>query len=229
MQTTQGLTSAPFRATVHPANAEPVPRRNREAVVLLHGLAANTWLMTLLQYRLRSRGYHVHNWGYSSIWRPLQDHSERFSSQLRELDADNRVSRIHLVGHSMGAILVRRILCETKLGKMGRIVMLAPPNRGSRVARILARGLGWACPPLSQLSDEEHSYVNLLPVPSGLQVGVIAAQRDRVVALESTHLPNQRAHVVLPCGHNRMLFRSDVATHIDCFLQTAEFANAERP
>ncbi len=66
--------------------------------------------------------------------------------------------------------------------------MLGPPNSGSHIARRLAASLGRFCPPLHELSDAPDSYVNRLDQPTGIDLGIIAAESDRVVKLTSTFL-----------------------------------------
>jgi hypothetical protein len=74
------------------------------------------------------------------------------------------------------------------------------------------------CKSLHQLSDEADSYVNRLEAPTGVPVAIIAASRDRVVAVESTHLTTELEHRIVPSGHTTMLFRRDVAAHVVGFL-----------
>ena len=106
--------------------------------------------------------------------------------------------------------------------------MLGPPKRGSRVAAVLAQGLGWFCRPLAELSDAENSFVNTLAPPDGVDVGIIAASFDRVLSVESTHLPTERDHLVVPSGHTSMLFRSDVAEYTAAFLRQGHFGQLQR-
>jgi triacylglycerol esterase/lipase EstA (alpha/beta hydrolase family) len=49
-------------------------------------------------------------------------------------------SLVHFVAHSMGGILVRSYFKRHDHGKLGRVVMLGPPNQGSEVVDKLG---GW--------------------------------------------------------------------------------------
>lgn len=145
------------------------------------------------------------------------------SKILRRLDRRPDVDNVRLVTHSMGGIVARFALLETRPEKVTQLIMLGPPNRGSRVASILSQGLGWLCKPLSQLSDTHDSFVNQLPPTENVEIGIIAALYDRVVAIDSTRLSTQKDHLVVASGHSSMLFRCDVANRVANFLQGGRF------
>jgi hypothetical protein len=123
----------------------------------------------------------------------------------------------------MGGIIARCALMLDSAIKVNRLVMLTPPNQGSFVARRLAPWLGSFCRPLPQLSDAPDSFVNRLGVPPGIEIGVIAAGSDRVVALPSTFLAEQRDHIVIPGDHGIMPLRRDAGEQVLAFLQTGSF------
>jgi pimeloyl-ACP methyl ester carboxylesterase len=192
-------------------------------VVLVHGLGAHRMVMAPLVRHLRGRFGRVWNWGYSSLWSRIEQHGERLARALVRLDEDPTVAGFHLVTHSMGGIVARLALAERIPAKLGKIVMLAPPNRGSHMARKFAPWLGRICPPLVQLSDERDSYVVSLPPPQGVPIGVIAATSDLLVAEAATHLPTERDHVVLPGMHTTLVWRRETAMHVVHFLEHGHF------
>jgi hypothetical protein len=106
---------------------------------------------------------------------------------------------------------------------MGRFVMIAPPNRGSAVARRLAPWLGRLCPPLHQLTDDEASFVCSLPPPSVGELGIIAAQGDFMVLEHSTRLGCERDHIVLPGLHSSVLWQRETAEQVRHFIEYGKF------
>jgi len=72
----------------------------------------------------------------------IEAHAARLAAKARELDEDAAIERLHFVGHSMGAIVVRIALTVTRPRKLGRVVLLAPPNRGARLADFALRLFG---------------------------------------------------------------------------------------
>ncbi|RMF37621.1 MAG: alpha/beta fold hydrolase [Planctomycetota bacterium] len=201
------------------------PTRDGDLVLLLHGYAAHKVLMTPLELRLRHRGWTTVNWGYPSVFSSIPDLAERFQRALERWDAEPGRERVHIVAHSMGCIVVRTALVEYRPRNLGRIVLICPPNRGSRMARWLAAALGWLSPPLRELSDRPNSFVNRLPdnLPTLCDVGIIRAKWDWIVRPENTELSGIRDCIDVPAIHSSVLWRSATARYVDAFLRTGHF------
>ena len=214
-----------MHSSAHPtATARPArPERPGEWVVLTHGFMANRWMLAPLSSRLRHDGWQTRCWGYESWWTSVRVHAAGFADLLRSLDDDPAVSTLHLVTHSMGCIIGRAALDRYRPAKLGRFVMLAPPNRGSFVATATAGFFGRVLKPVAELTTRTDSLVNTTPQPEGVQVGVIAAERDALVALDATRLDVPHDHITLPCLHSSLLFRRDSADLIATFLATGSF------
>jgi pimeloyl-ACP methyl ester carboxylesterase len=206
----------------------------RKVVVLVHGLGAHRLMMWLLGQRLSRRGYRVVNWGYRSIRRTIEAHGCDLQRDLRKLEQDATVDEFYLVTHSMGGIVGRTALAlAAREGRsfqnLHRMVMLAPPNRGSKVANLFGPWLKPICGTIDQLASRPDSYVNCLPLPQQLEVGIIAAQYDGLVHLESTYLGVERDHLVWPYTlHSGVLFRFGVAEQIAHFLEQGSFVRPEK-
>jgi pimeloyl-ACP methyl ester carboxylesterase len=197
--------------------------RPRECVSLVHGFLANKYMLSVLGRRLRHQGYLTSAWGYWNMQCSLLVHAERFAGELALLDADPRIDTLHLVAHSMGCIIGRVALDRYRPRKMGRFVMLAPPNRGSFVATAAARTFGRFLRPVAELSTAEDSLVNSLPTPRGIDIGVIAAKHDALVTEESTRPDAPHVHITLPTWHTGLLFSQETADLVASFLATGEF------
>ena len=195
----------------------------RELVVLTHGFMAHRLMLRLLARRLRRAGWNIDIWGYESFVTSVRTHAQNFSDFLAERCDDERYDRIHLVTHSMGCIIGRMAINEVKSKKISRFVMLTPPNRGSFVATRTAKVFGHFFRPVAELTTEQDSLVNSLADPADVEIGVIAAEQDALVSLESTRLGVPHEHVTLPCLHSAVLFRQDAANLIHSFLDTGSF------
>jgi pimeloyl-ACP methyl ester carboxylesterase len=184
---------------------------------------ANKYILTMLSRRLQAHGYSTTAWGYWNMGCSLLVHAERFARELELLDREPRIDTLHVVGHSMGCIISRVALDRYRPRKMGRFVMLAPPNRGSFVATATARTLGRFLTPVAELSTADNSLVNSLPTPQGIDIGVIAAKHDALVAEESTRPDAPHTHITLPTWHTGLLFSRETADLVAGFLATGEF------
>jgi pimeloyl-ACP methyl ester carboxylesterase len=194
----------------------------RDTVVLVHGLAVKRWVMAALARSLAKVFGTTLNWGYRSLWSPLEKHGRELAGVLRRLEK-NGLGRVHLVTHSMGGIIGRLALAEHTPGNFGRFVMIAPPNRGSHVATRLAPYLGRICPPLVQLADHETSYVCSLPLPQVPELGIIAAGTDFLVREPNTRLGCEQDYLVLQGFHSSLLWRRETADQVRHFLEHGRF------
>jgi len=205
-------------------DAASSPAHPRECVVLVHGFLANRFMLSPLARRLRRLGYLTDTWGYWNMQCSLLVHAERFARRLMELDADDAVDTLHLVTHSMGGLIARAALDRYRPAKLGRVVMLAPPNKGSFVATRVAESVGRVLKPVAELSTGSESLANSLPMPRDVEIGVIAAEWDALVSDDSTRPDVPHAHVTLPTFHSGLLFRRDAADQVATFLATGRFA-----
>ncbi|HTN75926.1 MAG TPA: alpha/beta fold hydrolase [Pirellulaceae bacterium] len=197
----------------------------RELVYLLHGIAAQPWMMSPLAKRLEQGGYDVHNWGYPSTRGSIEDHSGQLAAAMRESAADPSVRTVHVVAHSMGSIVTRHALSQFRPENLGRVVLLGPPNHGSPWATVFGPLLRPLCRPVDQLAGRVGSFVNELGPFDTVDFGVIAATRDLLVPLKSTHLAGQRDHREVACFHSMLLFREDVAQLVRNFLAHGTFSS----
>jgi pimeloyl-ACP methyl ester carboxylesterase len=131
--------------------------------------------------------------------------------------------RVHFVGHSLGCIVIRSIVAQHRPDRLGRIVLMTPPNRGARMADRVSPWLDWLLRPLPDLTIG-GAVAASIPTPAGLEIGVIAGTKDRTVSIDETRLPGEtdRAHV--PCGHSFLMRRRDVQEMTVRFLRTGRFA-----
>jgi pimeloyl-ACP methyl ester carboxylesterase len=198
----------------------------RELVVLAHGLGRTPASMWVLARSLRAGGYRVLNWGYSSYTRPLAELGARMARDVAA--ATGAAPAVHFVGHSLGTVITRWVLAHAPPARLGRVVMLAPPNRGAGKADRVVRYGAWLLPALPDLCTHERAAARTLAPPAGVEVGIIAGETDRTVRVAETHLDGAAGHVLVPGGHTFIMLRPTVLRLVHGFLQTGSFAGQGR-
>ncbi len=204
--------------------------RQKDTVVLIHGLGGNRIDMWPIGRRLKRLGFKVRNWGYRSIGNRIETHADRLAEELAELERQGS-ERIHLVTHSMGGIIARTMFSKHKVENVGRVVMLAPPHQGSHVARKLTRYIGWLSPSLNQLSDSADSFVNGLPNSfklNSIEFAIVESTKDRVIAQGGVHLDGYRDYARVDHHHGVLTYYSKTIRLVEDFLVHGKFevANA---
>ncbi len=179
--------------------------------------------MNTLERRIAAEGYSVLNWSYPTWWRSTEQHVRRLLTSLATLEANPCVTAIHFVTHSMGGILARSALHHGAHAKVRRLVMLAPPNRGSHLTRIRLGPFAWCVPAIADLSESPDSLANRIPMTSEVEIGVIAASHDFVVPIANTLLANQRDHCVVATSHFQLPNHDSAVSNAIAFLRHGHF------
>jgi pimeloyl-ACP methyl ester carboxylesterase len=217
---------------------EPGP--DAERVVLVHGLLRSSRAMEPLAETLRQAGYRVCNVDYPSTEGAPEllvadlDHEVRDRCGFREGPVD-------FVTHSLGGILLRAYAAARPALEFGRVVMLAPPNRGSEWVDAL--GKTWLFrmllgPTAERLGTAPDSLPNTLG-PAPFEVGVIAGTRNAVpfsanvmpepndgtVAVDRTTLDGMTDFLTVPETHISIRRAPAVANQVLHFLRHGSFVH----
>jgi len=195
-----------------------------EQVVLLHGLARTKSAMWTLERRLQEAGYRVHNIGYASLDDSMDEIVADVAEQIREARIANG-PKVHFVTHSLGGLVARAYLAKHPLPNLGRVVMMAPPNRGSPIIDTL-RENGISIVPIGPtgraLGTEAEDLPARLPKPD-YPVGIIAGSSDAMVPADRARLDGMVDFLVVDTGHVWMRHDAGAAAQAIHFLREGRF------
>ena len=203
-------------------------------IVLLHGQGRTRLSMLVLCKRLRSAGYQTLNFPYNQTIHSLDE----ISGQLVEFIGQKvKTSDYHLIGHSLGNVIIRNAFRKEYPDGLGKIVMLAPPNQPAHLAKLLKKNPVYRIftGDSGQKLSEEDFYSDL-PVPT-VPFGVIAGDKgqsltfsepnDAVVTVESTKLDGMADWILLHHGHTFIMNCKDTFEHCRHFLEEGSFKQSE--
>lgn len=194
-----------------------------ESVVCLHGFFRSFRCMIPMANVLRDKGLHVYLWDYPGRKKTIEQHAEVLVGVLNAIAQKNPDEPIHFVSHSLGGLIVRSAVNHPqcpKEAKMGKAILLAPPNRGAIMARTLndyapMRWIFGNKAGLQLLTYDEEEMARLGDFPDSMDVLVIAGKRggglldiwvkepnDGKVTVEETRLNCPHRHLILDVGHS---------------------------
>lgn len=207
------------------------PRREEQeasaaTVILVHGLWMTGLELRWLGRQLEAGGFTVRYCRYSSWRGTLRDAAEK----LRRLVEQQGSGTIHLLGHSLGGIVIAKMLEDGDPLNLGRIVLLGSPQQGSALATVLERYRACrhilgpvACEGIIRNRPASLAGHELLVIAGTLSFGFgrffgIPAPNDGTVAAAETVVPGAR-QILVRASHMGMLFSRVATAQITSFLK----------
>ena len=245
-----------FDAVCRQGDFPPIPST---VLVTVHGLGRSRNSMTAIGKHVSEKGnFGWINFEYASTRTKISEHAralrgalDELASLKRELDAAGKTNdgepidmEYHFVAHSLGNVVVRKMLWDIEQNKadrrgsawqVGRMVMLGPPNQGSAMATLLGRSKAFdfiAGSSGKDLGTEWNELEVRLTVPNcefAIIAGgksddkgynpLLAGDDDLIVRVEETKLSGAADFAVIPSVHTVLMDRSESQKMALRFLQ----------
>lgn len=209
----------------------PAPLGERDRVVLLHGLGRSRRCFDPLAARLRAAGHEPIALDYPSTRGTIEEHAEQVGELLESLPGSGRLA---FVTHSLGGLVARRLLSARRPGweprhRPSRMVMIAPPSRGSSLARRLkSQAFSLVLGPAGSQVAEDIALpapsIPFLVVAGTLRGGrggnpLLRGDDDGIVTVEETRLDGAEAHLEVPEIHTLLMQHPQTMDAVVRFLE----------
>ena len=189
---------------------------------------------------LEKSGYVVENVGYPSRTDSIKTLADDAIGKTLKKPKIMACSKVHFVTHSLGGILVRSYFHKRKDPRLGRVVMLAPPNQGSEVIDRIGSWqlVQWTNGPAgSELGTRANSTPNKLG-KINFECGVLSGDRsinwinsmiipgkdDGKVSTKRATSPGVKEHRVLHVTHPFIMKNRKVIAETIHFLRAGSFS-----
>jgi Alpha/beta hydrolase family len=220
-----------------PDTPDPAPTAG---VVLLHGLGRTGLSMRALANACRGAGYATlaPSYGFrAAIPVIIGDLQPRIQAFAQTIDGP-----LHFITHSLGGLVVRALINADRPARLGRVVMLAPPNSGSELVDTLERlgidklVLGPASRYLrTSRPDTAQARLGAIDFDLGIIAGdrpfdpvlprlLLPGANDGKVSVAATRVDGMRDHIVLPVQHTMMVADRRVIAQTLAYLATGSFS-----
>jgi pimeloyl-ACP methyl ester carboxylesterase len=191
-------------------------------------------VMRPLARRLKRCGYQPVLFNYRSLRKTIHANARALAETVLRQSG----STVHLVGHSLGGLVILQALQDNPALITGRAVLLGSPVNGSAVARRLYRrrlsrwlvgrgagerltrgGAGWQGTQQLGVIAGTHS------IGIGHVVGGLGGPGDGTVTVAETQLDDCADALLVQTTHTGLVFSREVAGAVCRFLQTGRFSD----
>ena len=204
---------------------------SQSSIVLVHGLWNRGWSMTAMAKRLRARVNNVLVFSYSTRSDCLDGHADALYAFLSE----NKTEELHLVGHSMGGLVILNLLNRFDDLPPGRVVLMGTPVKGASIVKRLEKLPGqkfiFGKSRINLLQGFEQTPLvhetGMIRGTRALGLGRIAGKRnepnDGSITVSETELDGLKDSVELEVAHSEMLVSAEVVKQVEQFLLHGQF------
>jgi predicted alpha/beta hydrolase family esterase len=198
---------------------DPPPRPGGAPVLLLHGVLCNAGMWRGVLPRIAAAGSPVYTLSYGPPQASIETFVEQLAAKIATIRAATGATKITLVAHSMGGLIVRAYMRRYGAVHVRCLVAIGTPHHGSVHARLvpglclaqIRPGSAW----LAELNRNERA---------GPPVRVVSlwSWHDSMVAPQaSACLEGAENVAVIGVGHNALIEDAEVLARVTLEIQRA--------
>ena len=208
-----------------------------ETIVIVPGLYTPRFMMMPLARRFKQQGYNPIIVRHRYLMQTPEHNAQTLSVLIEQLGN----SVVHLVGHSLGGLVILHLLNINRESPVKRVVLLGTPVHGSAIARKLyarswarwllgkstVNGLLRGTPTMQACTEIGVLYGT---AKAGLAAMLFRFDGigDGVVLADETRLDGAADRASIPHSHAIMLFSKVAADKTVQFIQTGQFLSDQR-
>jgi len=217
--------------------------QKKEYVIVLHGVARSNSSMDKVATSIAKNEpkFEVHNIDYESTYYSFEELVDKLHKDITKVRT-NKKMKINFVGYSMGSLMIRYYIQKYRPENLGRVVMLAPPNKGSEAAdffkdNILFKEIFGEAG--QKMGTKEDSIIHQLK-EADFELGIIAGDRsvdpissfvipgpdDGKVAIDKTKIKGMKEHIIIHTSHTFIIYNDNAIRQTIFFLKNGRFDNA---
>lgn len=221
---------------------QTLPSMSGRAVILVHGIIRSSKSFAGMALALNRDGATVVGFDYPSTRVSIPQAAQYLHRVIESLEG---ITRIDLVVHSMGGLVLRSYLQKHRDPRIRRAVMLGVPNQGAEIADVFRKNSLFKAfygPAGQQLISDGDALISKLPIP-GFEFGIVAGGRgdnrgfnpllpgdnDSTVTVASARLTGARDFIIRPVMHSFLMSDSGVIDLTRHFLEHGQFDKGREP
>lgn len=223
------------------AGHEQTSNRSKPLIVLIHGIASGPDPFAKMERHLNDHGYETVPFRYPSTQLTIEESAGALNDFLNRLTGPTDIS---IVTHSMGGLVVRQALSTqprwTARMSLNRIIMIAPPNQGSRIAERFANQAvyKWIYGPAGQqLVPAVAQAFPAVDRPVGIIAGdwrpfrslhpILSSVNDGTVAVSETDMQGDYDRTIIDAQHSLILRNKNTLAAVLCYIEFGRFDCAQ--
>ncbi|MCF6312124.1 MAG: hypothetical protein L3J39_06710 [Verrucomicrobiales bacterium] len=208
-------------------------------VVLLHGVWGSERTMVVAAEVLQKKHFYAIVISYPSTKLDIEEITAQVVQPAIKAHCKDRRKKIHFVGHSLGGLLIRKLLSQERISRRGRVVMIATPNQGNKFAsafggfypvemifgptlKNLKTGKGMMRKKLGSVDFELGVIMGRLPRIAGMDIKALK-EHDGLVLAESGKVTGMHDYIVVKGRHASLAGSRVVMRQMCYFLQRGKF------